>query len=102
VCTLRYKPAGPRSRRRPVTVARNQTPVLSGIDGRPPDLWGWDLIVGNPRDSRPSRSPVCRDRDDDVVLPTAPGGKCAAIVTGDQDLLIDAFSCTCEIGNVSR
>jgi putative PIN family toxin of toxin-antitoxin system len=32
--------------------------------------------------------PVCRDRDDDVVLATALAGKCAAIVTGDQDLLI--------------
>ena len=35
---------------------------------------------------------VCRDRDDDVVLATALAGKCAAIVTGDQDLLVlDAF-----------
>ena len=33
-------------------------------------------------------SPVCRDRDDDVVLATARAGECAAIVTGDQDLLI--------------
>jgi putative PIN family toxin of toxin-antitoxin system len=32
--------------------------------------------------------PVCRDRDDDVVLATALAGACAAIVTGDQDLLI--------------
>jgi putative PIN family toxin of toxin-antitoxin system len=31
---------------------------------------------------------VCRDRDDDVVLATALAGACAAIVTGDQDLLI--------------
>ena len=33
-------------------------------------------------------SPVCRDSDDDVVLATARAGECAAIVTGDQDLLI--------------
>jgi putative PIN family toxin of toxin-antitoxin system len=33
-------------------------------------------------------SPVCRDRDDDVVLATALTGACAAIITGDQDLLI--------------
>jgi putative PIN family toxin of toxin-antitoxin system len=32
--------------------------------------------------------PACRDRDDDVVLATALTGECAAIVTGDQDLLI--------------
>jgi uncharacterized protein len=32
--------------------------------------------------------PVCRDRDDDVVLATALAGACAAIITGDQDLLI--------------
>lgn len=32
--------------------------------------------------------PVCRDRDDDVVLGTALAGACAAIVTGDQDLLV--------------
>ena len=32
--------------------------------------------------------PICRDRDDDVVLATALAGECAAIVTGDQDLLI--------------
>ena len=36
--------------------------------------------------------PVCRDRDDDVVLATALAGGCAAIVSGDQDLLIlDSF-----------
>lgn len=33
-------------------------------------------------------SPACRDRDDDVVLATACAGECAAIITGDQDLLI--------------
>ena len=33
-------------------------------------------------------SPTCRDRDDDVVLATARTGECAAIVTGDQDLLV--------------
>ena len=32
--------------------------------------------------------PACRDRDDDVVLATALAGECAAIITGDQDLLI--------------
>jgi putative PIN family toxin of toxin-antitoxin system len=37
-------------------------------------------------------SPTCRDRDDDIVLATALPGECAAIITGDQDLLIlDAF-----------
>jgi len=35
---------------------------------------------------------VCRDRDDDVVMATALAGECAAIVTGDQDLLaLDPF-----------
>jgi uncharacterized protein len=33
-------------------------------------------------------APVCRDPEDDVVLATARSGACAAIVTGDQDLLI--------------
>jgi uncharacterized protein len=33
-------------------------------------------------------APACRDTDDDVVLATARAGECAAIVTGDQDLLI--------------
>ena len=32
--------------------------------------------------------PACRDRDDDVVLATAFVGECAALITGDQDLLI--------------
>jgi putative PIN family toxin of toxin-antitoxin system len=32
--------------------------------------------------------PACRDRDDDVVLATALACECAAIVTGDQDLLV--------------
>jgi len=32
--------------------------------------------------------PTCRDHDDDVVLATALAGNCAAIVTGDQDLLV--------------
>jgi putative PIN family toxin of toxin-antitoxin system len=36
----------------------------------------------------PLDAPVCRDTDDDVVLATARAGECAAIVTGDQDLLI--------------
>ncbi len=30
---------------------------------------------------------VCRDPDDDMVLGTALAGRCAAIVTGDKDLL---------------
>ena len=33
-------------------------------------------------------SPTCRDSDDDVVLATARDGGCAAIVTGDRDLLV--------------
>ena len=33
-------------------------------------------------------SPICRDPDDDVVLATALAGECAAIVTGDQDLVV--------------
>ena len=41
------------------------------------------LVTPHPLDP-----PVCRDRDDDVVLATALAGKCAAIITGDQDLLI--------------
>jgi putative PIN family toxin of toxin-antitoxin system len=36
----------------------------------------------------PLEAPACRDTDDDVVLATAHAGECAAIVTGDQDLLI--------------
>ena len=32
--------------------------------------------------------PACRDPDDDVVLATALAGESAAIVSGDQDLLI--------------
>jgi uncharacterized protein len=34
------------------------------------------------------QSPVCRDRDDDVVLATALAGQCAAIISGDQDVLV--------------
>ena len=33
-------------------------------------------------------APVCRDPDDDVVLATALAGECAAIITGDQDLVV--------------
>ena len=33
-------------------------------------------------------SPARRDRDDDVVLATAMAGRCAAIVSDDQDLLV--------------
>ena len=36
----------------------------------------------------PLDPPTCRDRDDDIVLASALAGECAAIVTGDQDLLI--------------
>ena len=36
----------------------------------------------------PLESPVCRDPDDDVVLATALSGGCAAIISGDQDLLV--------------
>lgn len=36
----------------------------------------------------PLESPVCRDPDDDVVLATALSGGCAAILSGDQDLLV--------------
>jgi putative PIN family toxin of toxin-antitoxin system len=36
----------------------------------------------------PLEAPACRDADDDVVLATARAGECAAIVTGDRDLLI--------------
>lgn len=36
----------------------------------------------------PLAQPICRDADDDMVLATALTGECAAIVTGDQDLLI--------------
>ena len=32
--------------------------------------------------------PICRDRDDDVVLATALAGECAAVITGDEDLLV--------------
>jgi len=40
-------------------------------------------------------SPVCRDRDDDVVLATALAGECAAIISGDQHLLVqDPFCAT--------
>jgi putative PIN family toxin of toxin-antitoxin system len=32
--------------------------------------------------------PVCRDADDDWILATAVTGRCACLVTGDQDLLV--------------
>ena len=41
------------------------------------------LVTPDPLDP-----PACRDRADDVVLATALAGECAAIITGDQDLLI--------------
>jgi uncharacterized protein len=37
---------------------------------------------------KPLEPPTCRDRDDDVVLATALAGESAAIISGDQDLLI--------------
>ena len=33
-------------------------------------------------------SPVCRHPNDDVALATAMAGRCAAIISGDQDLLV--------------
>lgn len=36
----------------------------------------------------PLPAPVCRDADDDVVLATAVAASAAALVTGDQDLLV--------------
>ena len=36
----------------------------------------------------PLESSVCRDADDDLVLATARTGERAAILTGDQDLLV--------------
>jgi putative PIN family toxin of toxin-antitoxin system len=41
------------------------------------------LVTPNPLDP-----PACRDHDDDVVLATALAGECAAIISGDQDLLV--------------
>ena len=32
--------------------------------------------------------PACRDPDDDLVLATAVAGRCSAVITGDQDLLV--------------
>jgi putative PIN family toxin of toxin-antitoxin system len=41
----------------------------------------------------PLAKPVCRDPDDDLVLATALNGRCACIVTMDDDLLVlKAFS----------
>jgi putative PIN family toxin of toxin-antitoxin system len=36
----------------------------------------------------PLEPPVCRDRDDDVVLGTALAAACEAVITGDRDLLV--------------
>jgi putative PIN family toxin of toxin-antitoxin system len=41
------------------------------------------LVTPNPLDP-----PACRDHDDDVVLATALADECAAIISGDQDLLV--------------
>ena len=41
------------------------------------------LVTPAPLDSQ-----ICRDPDDDVVLATALAGDCAAIITGDQDLVV--------------
>jgi PIN domain len=32
--------------------------------------------------------PACRDPDDDLVLVTAVAGRCSAVITGDQNLLV--------------
>ena len=48
-------------------------------------LFAAKFVVVVPGELEP---PTCRDRDDDVVLATGLAGRCAAIVTGDQDLLI--------------
>ena len=48
-------------------------------------LFGETLTLVTPDTLDP---PVCRDHDDDVVLATALAGECAAIITGDEDLLI--------------
>ena len=42
-----------------------------------------EFVEPEPLDKR-----VCRDKDDDVVLATALGGKADVIVTGDEDLLV--------------
>jgi putative PIN family toxin of toxin-antitoxin system len=36
----------------------------------------------------PLAAPICRDKDDDVVLATAMAARADMIVTGDQDLLV--------------
>jgi putative PIN family toxin of toxin-antitoxin system len=48
-------------------------------------LFGQTFTIVSPH---PLESPVCRDPDDDVVLATAMTGGCAAIISGDQDLLV--------------
>jgi putative PIN family toxin of toxin-antitoxin system len=48
-------------------------------------LFGETFTLMEPEALEP---PVCRDRDDDVVLATALAGECDAIVTGDADLLV--------------
>ena len=48
-------------------------------------LFGETFTIVTPT---PLESPVCRDPDDDVVLATALTGACAAIISGDQDLLV--------------
>jgi putative PIN family toxin of toxin-antitoxin system len=39
-------------------------------------------------DPEPLPTPVCRDRDDDLVLATAMAAGADMVVTGDQDLLV--------------
>jgi len=39
-------------------------------------------------EASPLSEPVCRDRDDDLILATAQTARADAIVTGDQDLLM--------------
>jgi uncharacterized protein len=49
-----------------------------------------ELVVSIAETVAPSNltRPVCRDRDDDMVLGTAVSGNAACIVTGDADLLV--------------
>ena len=44
--------------------------------------------VGRVVTTEPLEEPVCRDRDDDAVLPLARSSGATCLVTGDDDLLI--------------